>query len=174
MMVAGVVMGAISRMRCARCGQIMGQGERERNPSTPDGQPIHQECTMIEPCVADYQGQVCLTHNLSPLVDVQTCLVAREAANLEIAKTQKPGARTWVVPIAGLRQFEITVDKTGRLELHAQAAMLTPIEAVQLGLALQDASREAAALQHRRVDKVLKAGNAIGLDAAKKELSDGE
>lgn len=36
---------AIDRMRCTGCGEIMGQGERERNPRTKDGRPIHSGCT---------------------------------------------------------------------------------------------------------------------------------
>ena len=39
-----VVVNAIARMRCAECHVIMNQGERERNPHTPEGQPIHQAC----------------------------------------------------------------------------------------------------------------------------------
>lgn len=39
-----VCAGAIARMKCAECSEIMNQGERERNPYTPEGQPIHQAC----------------------------------------------------------------------------------------------------------------------------------
>jgi len=39
-----VVVNAIARMRCAVCCEIMNQGDRERNPYTPDGQPVHQAC----------------------------------------------------------------------------------------------------------------------------------
>lgn len=39
-----VVASAIARMRCAECRVIMNQGERERNPYTENGQPIHQAC----------------------------------------------------------------------------------------------------------------------------------
>lgn len=35
---------SIALMKCAECHQIMGQGERERNPRTETGQPIHQAC----------------------------------------------------------------------------------------------------------------------------------
>lgn len=38
------VVRSIARMRCAECQQIMNQGERERNPYTADGQPIHHAC----------------------------------------------------------------------------------------------------------------------------------
>ena len=44
MTVFGVVAGAIALMKCAECGVIMNQGERERNPCTPEGRPIHQAC----------------------------------------------------------------------------------------------------------------------------------
>jgi len=41
-----VVARAIAAMRCAGCGQIMRQGERERNPVTEDGRPIHERCAQ--------------------------------------------------------------------------------------------------------------------------------
>lgn len=44
MTVFGVVAGAIARMKCAVCHAIMNQGERERNPYTETGQPVHQRC----------------------------------------------------------------------------------------------------------------------------------
>lgn len=43
-MIAHVVIAAIAAMRCAGCGEIMGQGERERNPRTAEGKPIHENC----------------------------------------------------------------------------------------------------------------------------------
>ncbi len=43
------VVRSIARMRCAVCHQIMNQGERERNPYTPDGQPVHQVCKDKQP-----------------------------------------------------------------------------------------------------------------------------
>jgi hypothetical protein len=44
MTVFWVCANAIARMKCAVCHAIMNQGERERNPYTPEGQPIHQAC----------------------------------------------------------------------------------------------------------------------------------
>lgn len=44
MTVFGVVAGAIARMKCAVCYAIMNQSERERNPYTAEGQPVHQAC----------------------------------------------------------------------------------------------------------------------------------
>lgn len=44
MYVFGAVAGAIALMKCAECGVIMNQGERERHPTTPEGRPIHQAC----------------------------------------------------------------------------------------------------------------------------------
>jgi hypothetical protein len=38
------VVSAIARMRCAICHAIMNQGERDRNPYTAEGQPVHQTC----------------------------------------------------------------------------------------------------------------------------------
>lgn len=39
-----VCASAIARMKCAICYGIMNQGERERNPYTAEGQPVHQSC----------------------------------------------------------------------------------------------------------------------------------
>jgi hypothetical protein len=39
-----LVADTIAMMRCAECREIMNQGERERNPRTETGQPIHQTC----------------------------------------------------------------------------------------------------------------------------------
>lgn len=47
-----VCAGAIARMRCAECHEIMGQGERERNPYTPEGQSVHQTCLDAKARVA--------------------------------------------------------------------------------------------------------------------------
>ncbi len=44
MNVFGVVAGTIALMKCAECHEIMNQGERSRNPYTPEGRPIHQAC----------------------------------------------------------------------------------------------------------------------------------
>jgi hypothetical protein len=49
MSVMYAAMRAIALMRCAKCNQIMSQGERERNPRTETGRPIHQQClTPVE------------------------------------------------------------------------------------------------------------------------------
>lgn len=47
MSVLAAVVGAITRMRCVLCGVVMTQGERERNPCTDDGRPIHGQCADI-------------------------------------------------------------------------------------------------------------------------------
>ena len=43
-MVFQVAAAAVAMMRCAGCSEIMGQGERSRNPSTATGQPVHAGC----------------------------------------------------------------------------------------------------------------------------------
>lgn len=47
-----VCANAIARMKCAVCHVIMNQGERERNPYTPEGQPVHQSCLDKQASVA--------------------------------------------------------------------------------------------------------------------------
>lgn len=49
-MIGLLVIDTIDRMRCAHCAGILNQGERERNPRTAEGQPIHHAC--IEPYAA--------------------------------------------------------------------------------------------------------------------------
>lgn len=44
MYVFNVVVNAIALMRCAGCGVIMRQGEREVSPRHTDGRPLHIAC----------------------------------------------------------------------------------------------------------------------------------